>query len=143
MKPSRLLAFAGFFCLFFFSLGNQRKICYDYFLSSATMEVIHQLRVQIRDQLRKSGFVRSLDELNSNAGHWVAIKASIVSGLDPQVARVNADSGMLSTCRAPKIRLHNTSSLANGKDDGAANGSKKKALSSLPSDWLVYQEMSR
>lgn len=111
-------------------------------MSSATMEIIYQLRKQLTTQLFKSGFIGSLEELNGNAGNWAAIKASIVSGLYPQVARVNLSSGKLATRRDRSVRLHVTSALLGEKVDGSG-GSQKKALSLLPSDWLVYQEMSR
>jgi ATP-dependent RNA helicase YTHDC2 len=106
------------------------------------MEIIHQLKSQIRDQLRKSGFIRGMEELNANADNWAAVKASIVSGLYPQVARVNSSSGKLATRRDPSVRLHMTSALLGVKVEGSG-GSQKKALTNLPSEWLVYQEMSR
>lgn len=117
---------------------KERDFCHRYFLSSATMEIIHQLRIQILDQLRKSGFVRSLQELNRNASSWVAIKACILSGLYPQVARA-CGSGKLTTRREPSVRLHMTSALLG--ENG--NASQKKAISQLPSKWMVYEEISR
>ena len=103
------------------------------------MDIIHQLRIQILDQLRKSGFVRSFQELNSNASSWVAIKACILSGLYPQVARA-CRSGKLTTRREASVRLHTASALLGEKVE---SGSQKKAVSHLPSEWMVYEEISR
>lgn len=105
------------------------------------MQIIHQLRSQILEQLRKSGFVRSFQELNTNASSWVAIKACIVSGLYPQVARATR-SGKLGTRLEPVVRLHMTSALLGEKFDGN-NAPQKNAISSLPSEWMVYEEISR
>lgn len=102
------------------------------------MEVIHQLRIQILDQLRKSGFVHSLQELNTNASSWVAIKACILSGLYPQVGRA-CGSGKLTTRREPSVRLHMTSALLG--ENG--HSSQRKAIGHLPSKWMVYEEISR
>ena len=106
------------------------------------MEVIFQLRGQILDQLRKSGFVRSFQELNTNATSWVAIKACILSGLYPQVARVCYKSAKLVTRQEPSVRLHMTSALLGG-DRGEGGGSQKKAIADLPSPWVIYEEISR
>lgn len=102
------------------------------------MEVVHQLRAQILDQLRKSGFVRSFTELNVNASNWVAVKACILSGLYPQVAR-SCSSGKLSTRYESSVRLHKTSTIVG--DDSKA--SQKKAIANLPSEWMIYEEISR
>lgn len=105
------------------------------------MDIIHQLRIQILDQLRKSGFVRSFQELNKNASSWVAIKACILSGLYPQVARA-CRSGKLTTRREASVRLHMTSALLGEKVE-SGNSSQKKAIAHLPSEWMVYEEISR
>ena len=102
-----------------------------------TMEVIYQLRAQILDQLRKSGFVRSLNELNANASNWVAVKACLLSGLYPQVARA-CRSGKLSTRYDSSVRLHKTSTIIG---DGSKE-SQRKALAKLPSEWMVFEEIS-
>lgn len=119
-------------------IGREREFCHRHFLSTSTMDVILQLRTQILDQLRKSGFVRSFQELNTNATSWVAIKACILSGLYPQVARA-CRSGKLTTRREPSVRLHMTSALLG--ENG--NSSQKKAIANLPSEWMVYEEISR
>lgn len=105
------------------------------------MDIIHQLRIQILDQLRKSGFVRSFQELNTNASSWVAIKACILSGLYPQVARA-CRSGKLTTRREASVRLHMTSALLGEKVE-SGNSSQRKAIAHLPSEWMIYEEISR
>ena len=105
------------------------------------MQIIHQLRSQILDQLRKSGFVRSFQELNTNASSWVAIKSCILSGLYPQVARATR-SGQLGTRLEPVVRLHMTSALLGEKFEGS-NAPQKNIISSLPSEWMIYEEISR
>lgn len=119
--------------------GKEREFSYKNFISCATMEVIFQLRGQILDQLRKSGFIRSFQELNVNASSWVAIKACILSGLYPQVGRICRKSGKVVTRQEPSVRLHMTSALLGE----AGNGSQKKAIAELPSDWMIYEEISR
>lgn len=120
-----------------FETGKQREFCHRNYISSMTMEVIYQLRAQILDQLRKSGFVRSLGQLNANASNWVAVKACLLSGLYPQVARA-CRSGKLSTRYDSSVRLHKTSTIIG---DGSKE-SQRKSLSKLPSEWMIFEEIS-
>ena len=116
------------------------EFCQKYYLSPSTLRVILQLRVQIQNQLHRSGFIRS-EQLNANASSWVAIKASILSGLYPQVGRITS-SGKIITRREPVVKLHSSSALFGGKTEGN-NGSQKEVVSDLPTNWLIYEQISR
>lgn len=70
-----------------------KRFCREYFVSSATMEMILQTRVQLLGQLRAAGFVHphqpdNIQNLNKYAESWPVIKAVLVVGLYPNLAYV-------------------------------------------------------
>lgn len=70
-----------------------KKFCKEYYVSSATMEMILQTRVQLLGQLRAAGFVQpsqpdNIQSLNKYAESWPVVKAVLIVGLYPNLAYV-------------------------------------------------------
>lgn len=94
-------------------------------------------------QLRASGFVRArgqgdIRDINSNSDKWGVVKACLAAGLYPNLARLEREregGPQLRTQRENKVRLHPGAVLATDRSP--------RALASLPTDWLLYDEMTR
>lgn len=72
---------------------SERSFCNKYFISSATMEMVVDLRSQLLAQLRACGFVKTrppsdIRELNSNSNNWAVVKAVLTAGLYPNIAHI-------------------------------------------------------
>ncbi|KAG7240878.1 hypothetical protein INR49_023452 [Caranx melampygus] len=111
------------------SEGWERTFCEKNFLSQATMDMILGMRTQLLGQLRAIGFVRArggsdIRDVNLNSENWAVVKAALVSGMYPNLVHLNQETSMLSSNREKK------------------NSSGKMARG-LPTDWLIYDEMSR
>ncbi|GAB1605067.1 3'-5' RNA helicase YTHDC2-like isoform X2 [Argonauta hians] len=124
--------------------GWEKAFCEKHFLSPASMEMIIGMRAQLLGQLRASGFVRArgggdIRDLNVNSEKWCVVKAALCAGLYPNILRIDRVNGQLLSPKDMKIRLHNLSVFS-------PNLSASKCspdFSALPSDWVVYEEMSR
>ncbi|KAK8754608.1 hypothetical protein OTU49_016863, partial [Cherax quadricarinatus] len=130
--------------------GWERGWCERNYVSGATMEMIHGMRSQVLAQLRGAGFVRArgpgdIRDVNSNSDNWAMVKAALVSGMYPNLIRVDRDQCQLRTQKESKVRLHPTSSLLDtaGNNHNSLSAAHRSLISSLPSDWLVYDEMVR
>ncbi|KAF7688481.1 3'-5' RNA helicase YTHDC2 isoform X2 [Silurus meridionalis] len=129
--------------------GWERSFCEKNFLSQATMEIIIRMRTQLLGQLRAIGFVRArgcsdIRDVNLNSENWAVVKAALVAGVYPNVIHVNRDKQTLQGAKEKKVRLHPTSVLSQPqyKKIPLANG-QAAAVQSLPTDWLIYDEMTR
>ncbi|XP_078127171.1 3'-5' RNA helicase YTHDC2 [Sander vitreus] len=125
--------------------GWERSFCEKNFLSQATMDMILGMRTQLLGQLRAIGFVRArggsdIRDVNLNSENWAVVKAALVAGMYPNLVHVNQETSLLSSNREKKVHFHPTSILSQSqlKENGPA-----KSAQALPTDWLIYDEMSR
>ncbi|KAM9167671.1 3'-5' RNA helicase YTHDC2 isoform 2-T2 [Mergus octosetaceus] len=131
------------------SEGWERTFCEKNFLSQATMEIIIGMRTQLLGQLRASGFVRArggadIRDVNTNSENWAVVKAALVAGMYPNLVHVDRGNLVLMGPREKKVRFHPTSVLnqTQYKKIPPANG-QAAAVRALPTDWLIYDEMTR
>ena len=118
---------------------RERSWCRDNQVSSSTMEMVAGIRNQVLAQLRASGFVKprgpgDIKSINIHSSNWSLVKACLVSGLYPNIVRVDKEEGrssVLRTQRESKVRLSPGSVL------------NMASLQTLNTDWLLYEEMSR
>ena len=118
---------------------RERSWCRDNQVSNTTMEMVAGIRNQVLAQLRASGFVKArgpgdIKSINVNSNNWSLVKACLMSGLYPNIVRVDKEEGrssVLRTQRESKVRLSPGSVL------------NSASLQSLNTDWLLYEEMSR
>ncbi|XP_053934447.1 3'-5' RNA helicase YTHDC2-like [Cuculus canorus] len=129
--------------------GWERAFCEKNFLCQATMEIIIGMRTQLLGQLRASGFVRArggadIKDVNTNSENWSVVKAALVAGMYPNLVHVDRESMILTGPSEKKVRFHPTSVLSQPqyKKIPPANG-QAAAIQALPTDWLVYDEMTR
>uniref|UniRef100_A0A673ZUT1 RNA helicase n=1 Tax=Salmo trutta TaxID=8032 RepID=A0A673ZUT1_SALTR len=130
--------------------GWERSFCEKNFLSQATMEIIIGMRTQLLGQLRAIGFVRArgggdIRDVNLNSENWSVVKAALVAGMYPNLIHVDRESCSLSGAKEKRVRFHPTSILSQPqphKKIPPANG-QVAAVQSLPTDWLIYDEMTR
>ena len=126
--------------------GRERGWCQRNMVSSSTMEMVVGMRNQVLGQLRASGFVRArgqgdIRDINTNSDNWGVVKACLMSGLYPNLGRVDREvqgghgGPTLRTQRESKVKLHPGSVL--GMDRTS------RALISLGTDWIMYDEMTR
>lgn len=144
--------------------GFEQNFCQHHFISSSTMEMIVGMRAQLlgkcfseldkritfclAGQLRASGFVRArgagdIRDLNMNSENWAVVKAALCAGAYPSIIRVDKHRRQLMTQKESKVRFHPSSVLnsPNPKDNVASN--RGNILASLPSEWFIYEEMTR
>ena len=119
---------------------RERSWCRDNQVSNTTMEMVAGIRNQVLAQLRASGFVKArgpgdIKSINVNSNNWSLVKACLMSGLYPNIVRVDKEEGressVLRTQRESKVKLSPGSVL------------NSATLQSLNTDWLLYEEMSR
>ncbi|XP_039946668.1 3'-5' RNA helicase YTHDC2-like isoform X2 [Hirundo rustica] len=129
--------------------GWERAFCEKNFLSQATMEIIVGMRTQLLGQLRASGFVRArggadIRDVNTNSENWAVIKAALVAGMYPNLVHVDREGLVLTEPKEKKVRFHPTSVLGQSqyKKIAPANG-QAAAIQALPTDWLIYDEITR
>uniref|UniRef100_A0A8C3BWJ7 3'-5' RNA helicase YTHDC2 n=1 Tax=Cairina moschata TaxID=8855 RepID=A0A8C3BWJ7_CAIMO len=129
--------------------GWERTFCEKNFLSQATMEIIIGMRTQLLGQLRASGFVRArggadIRDVNTNSENWAVVKAALVAGMYPNLVHVDRGNLVLTGPKEKKVRFHPTSVLnqTQYKKIPPVNG-QAAAVQALPTDWLIYDEMTR
>ncbi|XP_044006337.1 3'-5' RNA helicase YTHDC2-like [Aphidius gifuensis] len=133
------------------SSGRERQFCEKNFISSAVMEMIVGMRSQLLGQLRASGFVRArgsgdIRDLNCNSENWSIVKACLAAGLYPNLIRVDRDFSQMRTQKETKVRFHPSSTLRDLEKSSTTSSQSQSHcsnVSTLPADWLVYEEMSR
>ena len=128
----------------------EKQFCEQNFISSAAMEMIVNMRAQLLGQLRASGFVRArgtgdIRDLNTNSENWAVVKAALCAGAYPYIVRVDRDKNRLITRNEGNVRFHPNSVLnicsLNPKESIDKN--RAQLLSSLHTDWLIYNSMTR
>ncbi|XP_026152929.1 3'-5' RNA helicase YTHDC2 isoform X2 [Mastacembelus armatus] len=125
--------------------GWERAFCEKNFLSQATMDMILGMRTQLLGQLRAIGFVRArggsdIRDVNLNSENWAVVKAALVAGMYPNLVHVKREASLLSSNREKKVHFHPTSVLSQFQ---LKENSPAKSVQALPTDWLIYDEMSR
>ncbi|RWS31417.1 putative ATP-dependent RNA helicase YTHDC2-like protein [Leptotrombidium deliense] len=130
--------------------GVEKDFLDTNFVGSSTMEMIVGMRTQLLGQLRASGFVRArgvgdIRDLNTNSENWAVVKAAICAGCYPNMIRVDRDRKQLVTLRENKVRFHPCSVFNSNPGNPKENIYKNRAqlLENIPSDWIVYEEMTR
>ncbi|XP_042365751.1 3'-5' RNA helicase YTHDC2 isoform X2 [Plectropomus leopardus] len=123
--------------------GWEKSFCEKNFLSKATMYMILGMRTQLLGQLRAIGFVRArggsdIRDVNQNSENWAVVKAALVAGMYPNMVHINQENSLLSSHRKKKVHFHPTSILSQLKEFSPA-----KSAQALPTDWLIYDEMSQ
>ncbi|NWV21986.1 DHX36 helicase, partial [Origma solitaria] len=71
---------------------NEKDYCWEYFLSSNTLQMLHNMKGQFAEHLLAAGFVNSRNpndpKSNTNSGNEKLLKAVICAGLYPKVAKI-------------------------------------------------------
>ncbi|KAG5675030.1 hypothetical protein PVAND_004969 [Polypedilum vanderplanki] len=117
---------------------SDKKFCEENFISSYHIEHVRGIRNQILNYLQSSGLIKENSaELNKNSDKWPLIKAVIVSGLYPFVARIENKKGMMYTEIDHRLSFHMGSVLC-AKREGY-----KSTIKKLPADWIVFEEKNR
>lgn len=124
--------------------GTERVFCAKNLICGATMEMIVGYRSQLLAQLRALCLVKArgsgdIKDVNLNSEKWHVVKAVLVSGLYPSIARIDRDSCTLRTSKEVKVAFHPSSTLNRG---GGVSGAHK-SVENLPTDWVVFEEISR
>lgn len=127
------------------SEGWERSFCEKNFLSQATMDMILGMRTQLLGQLRAIGFVRArggsdIRDVNMNSENWAVVKAALVAGMYPNFVHVNQETSLPTSNREKMVHFHPTSILSQTQ---LKENSSAKSIPALPTDWLIYDEMSR
>ncbi|XP_047132909.1 3'-5' RNA helicase YTHDC2 isoform X1 [Hydra vulgaris] len=133
--------------------GREKLYCSKNFLSPGIMEMVSGMRRQIILHLRNLGFVRShgagdIRDLNLNSRNWAVIKAVVGAGMYPNIMQVDRENLSLISDQEKKVNIHNSSVLLAKVDDKLHSEATrvkrmKSAISRLPFDWVVYEELSR
>nr|XP_046231082.1 3'-5' RNA helicase YTHDC2 isoform X2 [Scatophagus argus] len=125
--------------------GWERSFCEKNFLSQATMDMILGMRTQLLGQLRAIGFVRArggsdIRDVNLNSENWAVVKAALLAGMYPNLVNINQETSVPSSEREKKVHFHPTSVLSQAQ---FKENSPARSCQAYPTDWLVYDEMSR
>ncbi|KAM4527615.1 3'-5' RNA helicase YTHDC2 isoform 2-T3 [Odontesthes bonariensis] len=126
--------------------GWERSFCQKNFLSQATLDMILGMRTQLLGQLRAIGFVRArggsdIRDVNLNSENWAVVKAALVAGMYPNLVHVDNETFGLSSNREKKVHFHPTSILSQLQE--FKENSQSSSAQAIPTDWLIYDEMSR
>lgn len=127
------------------SEGWERSFCEKNFISQATMDMILGMRTQLLGRLRAIGFVRAhggcdIRDVNMNSENWAVVKAALVAGMYPNLVHINKEISVMSSNKEKKLNFHPTSVLSQTQLKESAS---TQAAQALPTDWLIYDEMSR
>ena len=129
------------------SEGWEKKFCAKNFVSSATMEMIYGIKGQVLAQLKGMGFIKprgpygDIKDCNLNSDNWGVVKAAVVAGMYPNLIRVDREQLALRTQKQSQVRLHPSCSLYDVEGTKTGRLDKKEVIRSLPTDWLVFEEM--
>lgn len=71
-------------------------------MNGASLELITGMRSQILGQLRACGLVKirgsgDIRDVNTHSDNWAVVKAALVGGLYPNLARVDREDNILRT----------------------------------------------
>ncbi|XP_049594394.1 3'-5' RNA helicase YTHDC2 isoform X1 [Syngnathus scovelli] len=125
--------------------GSERSFCEKNYLSNATMDMILGMRTQLLRHLRATGFVRAhgesdIRDVNINSENWAVVKAALVAGMYPNLLHINPETKLPSSNKEKKVSFHPTSILNQSHNTVDSSSKSSKAF---PTEWLVYDEMSR
>ncbi|NXH35152.1 DHX36 helicase, partial [Myiagra hebetior] len=85
-------AFTGWEEARYCGFRNEKDYCWENFLSSHTMQMLHNMKGQFAEHLLAAGFVNSRNpkdpSSNTNSGNEKLLKAVICAGLYPKVAKI-------------------------------------------------------
>ncbi|XP_043699268.1 DExH-box ATP-dependent RNA helicase DExH6-like isoform X2 [Telopea speciosissima] len=96
--------------------GQEKKFCFQYFVSSSVMSMLSALRKQLQHELIRNGFIpEDISSCSLNARDPGILHAVLVAGLYPMVGRmlppfVRGQRAMVETASGNKVRLHPHSS---------------------------------
>ncbi|KAH9518412.1 3'-5' RNA helicase ythdc2 [Bulinus truncatus] len=131
------------------SEGWERAFCDKNYISSSTMEMLLGMRMQLLAQLRTCGFLRTrgagdIRDLNTNSDNWAIVKACLLAGTYPNIMQRD-ESMALCTLNERNVKFHSSSVLQPTTSATNIHTSKslKKFVKSLPSKFIIYDEMSR
>ncbi|KAK3097209.1 hypothetical protein FSP39_007506 [Pinctada imbricata] len=99
-------------------------------------------RTQLLGQLRASGFVRArgggdIRDLNTNSENWAVVKAALCAGAYPFILKVDKAKGRIVSQKESNIKFKKPSVFEQPVFGNRA------AIKSIPSEWIIYEEMSR
>merc|ERR1719495_105427 len=100
--------------------GREFVYCRKFGTSASTLEMVTGIRAQLLGQLRASGFVRpkgphdDIKDLNTNSDNWAVVKAAMVAGAYPSLARLDRNAGVLRTRKEARVRPHPRSVVLDG-----------------------------
>ena len=109
-----------------------RKFCEEHFINIGTMDRINGTRSKIIGHLRSLGIIKSngnLTLMNTNSTKWSVIKLCLAAGLYPSIAKIDQNTGSITSEKDIKLVVHSTSSLYPGK---------QKLM--YPTEWAIFQD---
>uniref|UniRef100_A0A1B6C6P5 RNA helicase n=1 Tax=Clastoptera arizonana TaxID=38151 RepID=A0A1B6C6P5_9HEMI len=128
---------------------SEKAFCEKHFVNGARLELITIKRTQVLSQLRSCGFVKirgsgDIRDVNMHSDNWPVVKAALVGGLYPNLARIDRDDYTLRTQKEFKVLLHPCSTLRDTtKSIIGINAAHASTISKFPSDWIVYEELNK
>ncbi|NXH85226.1 DHX36 helicase, partial [Edolisoma coerulescens] len=112
----------------------EKDYCWEHFLSSNTMQMLHNMKGQFAEHLLAAGFVNSRNpkdpKSNTNSGNEKLLKAVICAGLYPKVAKIR-----------PSFSKKRKMVKVSTKTDGPVNIHPKSVNveeTEFHYNWLVY-----
>ncbi|XP_050524124.1 3'-5' RNA helicase YTHDC2-like isoform X2 [Daktulosphaira vitifoliae] len=107
-------------------------------VSQSIMGLITQTRTQLLGQLRALELIQTrpgpndIRDVNSNSNNWAAVKACLLAGLYPNIAKLDKTSSrpILKTKTEKSVVYHGSSVL------------RENCVKDLPSEWIVFEEMT-
>ncbi|NXA95847.1 DHX36 helicase, partial [Melanocharis versteri] len=113
---------------------NEKDYCWEHFLSSNTMQMLHNMKGQFAEHLLAAGFVNSRNpkdpKSNTNSGNEKLLKAVICAGLYPKVAKIQPSFSK----KRKMVKVYT-------KTDGSVNIHPKSVNvgeTEFHYNWLVY-----
>ncbi|XP_050434677.1 3'-5' RNA helicase YTHDC2-like isoform X2 [Adelges cooleyi] len=106
-------------------------------VSQSVMGLITQTRTQLLGQLRALELIQmrpgpnDIRDVNSNSNNWAAVKACLLAGLYPNLAKLDKSSPrpILKTKTEKSVVYHGSSIL------------RENYSKDLPSEWIIFEEM--
>uniref|UniRef100_H0VAR3 RNA helicase n=1 Tax=Cavia porcellus TaxID=10141 RepID=H0VAR3_CAVPO len=112
----------------------EKDYCWEYFLSSNTLQMLHNMKGQFAEHLLAAGFVSSRNpkdpKANINSDNEKIIKAVICAGLYPKVAKIRLNLGK----KRKMVKVHT-------KTDGLVSIHPKSVnveQTDFHYNWLIY-----
>lgn len=82
--------------------NNEQYFCEKHFVSSASLELITGMRSHLVSQLRANSLIKTrgsgdIRDVNTNSDNWAVVKAALVGGMYPNLARLDREHNVLRT----------------------------------------------